>query len=138
MPEAGTSPTRLDDRDADVSGGELGHQSFAKALDSPLAGVIHRAAGQRGLPAECRELDDPAVLLSAKVRQRATDDLDRAQQVRPDLVDDLIVGELVDRPQYGAVGIVNRRRKSLSPAGCGRPTHREWPWAKDRPVRYGD
>ena len=107
VPEAGAGTARLDDRDADIEGGQLGHQCLGEALDAPLARVIQRRAREGGLPTECRDLDDAGLLLRAKVRQRAAHDLDRAQQIGADLVDDLVVGEFLSGTEQSVARIVD-------------------------------
>jgi hypothetical protein len=58
-------------------------------VTSPLCGVIHRIPWEGDLPAVGRNLDDASAALSAKVRQRGTDQMDRPDQVRRDDVLDL-------------------------------------------------
>jgi len=57
--------------------------------------VIHGPAGERGLPAVGRDLDDAAAALGAQVRQGRADHLDGAGEVGGDDVVDLVVGELL-------------------------------------------
>jgi hypothetical protein len=69
--------------------------------------VVHRAAGQRGLAAVGRDLDDPAAALGPQVRQGRADHLDRAGQVGRDNVLDLVVGQLLGRAEQTVAGVID-------------------------------
>src|SRR6202012_5176139 len=93
--ELGAGATRFDDRDADAEGRDLLGHRVGEAFDAPLRGVVERAPRPRDLPADRGQLQDPAAATGPQVGQHGTDQLDRTEQVRVDLVPYLLVGQLL-------------------------------------------
>lgn len=105
--ELGACTARLDNGHADPETGDFLGDRFNEAFDAPLGGVIQRVTGECHLTAIRRQLNDPAVALSAHDRQYRTDQLDRAEQVGGDHGVDLTVRQLFGRTKQAIAGVTD-------------------------------
>ena len=105
--ELGSRTARLDDCHADPEGRYLLRDGLHEDFNAPLCGVIHRIPREGDLPAVGRNLDDASAALSAKVRQRGTDQMDRPDQVRRDDVLDLLVCEFLRGAKQAVTGVAD-------------------------------
>ena len=63
--------------------------------------------GKRGDPADGGDLDDVAAALLAQVGECGLGDPERAEQVRLDLVAELLLADLLDHPELAVAGVVD-------------------------------
>jgi hypothetical protein len=115
--KAGPRTARLDQGGLDVERRDVLSGGLEEAFDGPLSRVVERQTWEGGLAPHAGELENAPPALGAQVRQRGAHDLDRADQVGVDLVDDLFIGEFLDGTEEAVARTVNNH---VDPAEAGK------------------
>ena len=105
--ELSTRATGFDDGHADAEGHDFLRDGLHEPFNAPLRGVIKRVPREGDLAAVGRDLNYASAALSAKVRQRGTDKVNRPDQIGCHEVFDLPVGEFLGRAEQAVTGVAD-------------------------------